>query len=526
MKRILILILCLIGFASCDHLLEMKPENSVTFKNAFETENDIEAAIRNIARRLREQSAISTYGNEEVGYFADTVSGAIENGIRNLQPQYTRIGVWDVWYDLIASANVVLSFVDGIDAPDTRKDYYRGQANFYKAFSYFQLVRKFGDCVIIGDEADLEPKAKSTWTEVTEYAIGLARKAVTLLPEYNKIKDSRGNAPRYKNVPCKGAANALLAHLCAWKAGGKYFAQPDQRNYDDIALWEEAEKACTAIIGSEMGPATGVYRLAANPEEVCTSVLKGHSAEGIFELEYRAFWDEYRNNITGMSFTLTEMFAAIHHGWIVMSKTFGMGLDCIQQTRYHIYSATAKDMFPEGDLRRESYFWKLDSMSHDTLLFMTGGLAYPYGYRDILVNTSGDDIGKFKGWDYNTIFWRLADIHLLRAECRVRLGKETEAIADLNEIRKRANAKLYNASEYGGDLRYAVFKEREKELLYEGQRYYDIIRNGYVRRELSGGFLQASEQDYIDGCFFYALHGACFSRNPLIRQNTWWHKYI
>ena len=42
------------------------------------------------------------------------------------------------------------------------------------------------------------------------------------------------------------------------------------------------------------------------------------------------------------------------------------------------------------------------------------------------------------------------------------------AIEDLNTIRRRANAKLYSSSEYGGDLRYAIFKEREKELLMEG----------------------------------------------------------
>ena len=36
------------------------------------------------------------------------------------------------------------------------------------------------------------------------------------------------------------------------------------------------------------------------------------------------------------------------------------------------------------------------------------------------------------------------------------------AIDDLNKIRERANAKLYDASEYGGDLRYAIFKNGKK----------------------------------------------------------------
>ena len=114
------------------------------------------------------------------------------------------------------------------------------------------------------------------------------------------------------------------------------------------------------------------------------------------------------------------------------------------------------------------------------------------------------------------------------AECRARLGGEhvAGAIEDLNMIRRRANAKLYDASEYGGDLRYAIFKEREKELLMEGHRYYDVIRNGYVRTELDEGFRNASDQDFIEGCFFNTIGNGAFDGNTLMRQNTYWLRYM
>ena len=120
--------------------------------------------------------------------------------------------------------------------------------------------------------------------------------------------------------------------------------------------------------------------------------------------------------------------------------------------------------------------------------------------------------------------FRLADIILLRAECRARLGNNEGAIADLNTIRERADAELYNSSEYGGDLRYAIFKEREKELLMEGCRWYDVIRNGYYKTELYGGFRNVSKQDILDGVFFNAVDNNEFSENPLARQNTYWLK--
>ena len=49
-----------------------------------------------------------------------------------------------------------------------------------------------------------------------------------------------------------------------------------------------------------------------------------------------------------------------------------------------------------------------------------------------------------------------------------------------------------------------VFREREKELLVEGYRYYDIIRNGldYVHSFLEGGYQTVTQQDCIDGAFF------------------------
>lgn len=528
MKQIIYVIwVCLItGFSACEDTLDMTPENSLTFKNALETESDMDAAVRSVAVSLRDMDQPKqAYGNEMMGLFADVVLDNTTIGMRNLEPQYLRQASWKEWYQILGKADVILSYINQIETTQERKNYYRGQAYFYKALVYFNIVRKWGDCVIMEEITDLNPKAKSPWTEVIDYAIDLAREAVLFLPEYDEVKDANGDTPRYKNVPCKGAANALLAHLCAWKAGGKYYAQPDQRNYDETALWEEAEQACTAIIGSETGTATGLYSLAANPEEVCAVVLRGNSQESIFEYEYRDYWEESTKNQGYAKETYLDNLAMNYHTWIML-QAIGMGIQGIKATPYQIYATTAKEMFPEGDLRRESYFYKLDELSDESHLSTTGGLACPYVYKELRVSTSGSGIGVPEHYDYNWVIWRLADIYLLRAECRARLNKNAEAIADLNEIRKRANAKLYDASEYGGDLRFAIFKEREKELLFEGHRYYDVIRNGYARRVLSDGFRQASDQDFIDGCFFYAIADGDFTRNPLLRQNTWWHKYM
>ncbi len=123
--------------------------------------------------------------------------------------------------------------------------------------------------------------------------------------------------------------------------------------------------------------------------------------------------------------------------------------------------------------------------------------------------------------DVNRIVWRLADIFLLRAECRVRLGK-ADAVEDLNKIRKRAGIADYSASE--GDLRYAIFKERTRELIFEGQRYYDVVRNGYWKTELGPAFALLTEEDIKDGALYLPVGWGAFNLNELMRQNTYWLK--
>lgn len=238
-----------------------------------------------------------------------------------------------------------------------------------------------------------------------------------------------------------------------------------------------------------------------------------------------SYWSEMEDNLGSESFSTSgDQRALPYHLWLMQVEINGAGYDCIKDQKYLLKSKTVLEMYPGNDLRRQSYFWKLDSMHLE--METSGGFAYPYAFRDFIVSTEAGNEGYYKHYDNNCLFWRLADIYLLRAECRARLNKDDLAIADINVIRERANAILYDASEDGGDVRRTVFKERERELLYEGHRYYDMIRNGYIR-ELSNGFARATDQDFIDGCFFFAVSPDDLDgRNTALRQNTWWNRYL
>lgn len=500
-------------FMGCDEQLDVLPENSLTFVNALSSPQEFESALNGIERGVKDYSVANDPLRQEMkGVFYDEV---VSWGYQDVYMDYNsdelqnRMVSWQLYYQVIASVNSVLNYVDEVKLSQELHDLYKGQALFFKALTYLRIIQRWGDCILIRDNVELLPTPKTHWEEVAGYAIKLAQDAVKLLPEFDKMKDWRGKNYTYKAAPCKGSANALLAYLCAWKAGGKYFA--NNQDYDENELWKRAEEACTSIINS------GVYDLAANPEEVCTSVLMENSRESIYEtvnIGYDKESDFGRDYVTEFL-----AYKSSYTMWPVTKTGIPEDIDYAQ---YKIRASTAREMFHGNDLRKESYFYKLDSMSKEPV---SQGYAYFYKYRRTLVDMqSGCSLNIYQ----NKVWWRLADIYLLRAECRARLGGEylEGAIQDLNEIRKRANAKLYESSEYGGDLQYAIFKEREKELLLEGYRYFDIIRNGYVNKELRGNFRTLSVQDMKDGALFLLIHEGAMGKNPLIRQNAYWHRRL
>lgn len=496
----------------CSKVLDITPQNSLTFKNGLESPADFEAALRGCGQNMLSVVRDVQILQQTKGEYADTDLNTSPQ--RYLSPALIVQGRWQSHYTVIAQANVVLKYADKAAITDERRKLYKGQAYFYKAVAYYELIRSFGDCIIVPDEVTPDPLNTSPWTQVADVAIDLAQKAVDNLPEFDQVKDHTGASARYKSEPAKGPANALLANLCAWKAGCKYFAT--EQNYDENALWDRAEKAATAVIGS------GQYSLAATPEEVVTSVLVGDSRESIYETVFKDFWNE----IPALYQTTAFQVGHIYHRWPMIPNS-----SPTDHPAFRILNSTVRTLYPGNDTRKNSYFYMFNKYDSLTYFLQTLGYAYPYKLRKIYVATTGFQAGQFVNFNVNRVWWRLADIILLRAECRARRNNTAGAVADLNTIRARAGAIPYDPSEYNGDLRYTVFKERQKEFLLEGYRYFDVIRNGYARTELLGGFRTASDQDFKDGAFFLAISPSVFpvpefTTNPLLRQNKYWSKYL
>ncbi|MBP1676140.1 MAG: RagB/SusD protein [Bacteroidetes bacterium] len=95
------------------------------------------------------------------------------------------------------------------------------------------------------------------------------------------------------------------------------------------------------------------------------------------------------------------------------------------------------------------------------------GLAY-----SLLVSPTAAPISQ------TSIFMRLAEVYLIRAEARAQQGNTADAIADINVVRNRATATPYSGTYTKDQALQLVQTERSLELSCEGKRWLDLCRWG------------------------------------------------
>jgi len=113
-----------------------------------------------------------------------------------------------------------------------------------------------------------------------------------------------------------------------------------------------------------------------------------------------------------------------------------------------------------NDIRYPSYF-QLRARGSSSRLVLSKYLAkQPYLSKP-------DGITDFK-------VYRTGEMYLIRAEAYARKGNDVAALADLNTLRAARSAAP--GAETGSALIDAIFTERRKELVAEGQRFFDLKR--------------------------------------------------
>lgn len=502
-----------LGLVSCD--LDFTPENAITYSNAFTSESELNTTTSTIHYYFNSVMD-AVHPITRIGLLADETQ--FDQQLREGNPR-TILDVAPDWvgiYKMIFESNLLLENIGSTKGlTQDRYNYHAGQAHFALGFGYFLLARAYGQAVIPTDAKELRVYNLSSQQDVIDAAIRHAEQAYNILPEFSKLRNITGATITSKQYGSKGSAAALLAHLYAWK--GSVAELYGYSNIDAKAAYEKSVEYATHLIKGEVGN----YSLVENPEALC-QLLSNSSAnnpEEIFSIAY----DKGRDNEAITKNTVATFFVT----WPVNELKLEGDL---AQADYRLHHSTVNKLYPDaGDLRRTAFFYKQDE-AH-----MAGGTDYavPYKFRKAIYNIDqSSEAGKsFLSLDANYVYWRLADIYLLRAECLNKLGKTAEAMADLNVIRARAGAAAYPANGES-DLKRAIFHEREREFVMENDtRYYDILRNGYIKTDLPGKWRTLTQQDIADGALNLPVpYGAQRDKdgkviNGLILQRPYWHRY-
>ncbi len=78
----------------------------------------------------------------------------------------------------------------------------------------------------------------------------------------------------------------------------------------------------------------------------------------------------------------------------------------------------------------------------------------------------------------NWIVYRYADVLLMKAEALSQLGRYSEALTIINQIRDRAEVFPLNLPDSQVAYEDAILDERARELAFEGKRWFDLLRMG------------------------------------------------
>jgi hypothetical protein len=496
-KTVLLLLLTLFA-TSCKKFLDKEPKNTVTDVNFWKTEGDANSAVSGIYSLLR--TAINY--PEGIGHYAwgdlpadefspsQTLSQGDYSAINQINWSLSvsstaatndsrmmyRMRRWDNFYRVIDQANRVLKFVPDIpfnqytsSNPSSVQQKFLGEAYFLRAFTYFYISRIWGDVPMVletlADPTLGQQIPRSPAAVILDQAIKDAEAAI---PKLNWTFPSSERAVR----ATKGAAFALLAHIYAWKQD-----------------YTKAASAADSVI------LKGGYSYV--PRANFTSIFKGQSSEGIFEIS------ENKTN-----------------------EGYATGIGSRTSKAPYLLSNTGNSSMPLDVNNLYTRFFT-DTVND---LRVKKGMAFIGTSDPITIKYSDNNFVTYTGPNntspillHNIVVFRLADIKLLRAEALAATGNTGDARIILNEVRSLAGLGASPATD--ADLFEAIIDERGRELFVEGHRFYDLIRlakkTGIIKFG-SGSTPRITTGEFSQGKYVWPIDPSLIIATPALTQTAYW----
>lgn len=507
------------GVVSCD--LTEKPTSFYEMDTYFTTADKAKMAVIGIYDCLAAEGSYGQYvmpfaSSDDMYMVRGTATG---DGTRRDISHYALTSsntwvasVWNYIYEGIDRANTAIAGIEkmpGYENSDELKELV-AQARFLRAFLAFDLVRYWGDVPFkttstgsFGDTAQPRTEREKIYDQII---IDL---------DFAKIHLKPGNEVASSEVPCRGAARALLMRVYLQRAGysldrtTRTLTRPDdatRKNYFDAVI---EERKAFGTEGYHNFYGAGYEELFKN-----YSKLVLNNQESLWEIAFEPNNGQKDN----------AGYWATYNGPLVDAPDAGSGAANQnffgRANAFFIVLPYWGDFYDDNDVRRDVNFvdyvyrWvKKDKAQVKMSVcqeISKNMYRYPGKWRREWMAPGFVD-PNHTGVNYCPL--RYADVVLMAAEAYNEINDTPKAWELLNDVRARAHATEINSSNYAslmkapkvydlpfisdgdeaGKFRTALYWERAFETAYEGQRKFDLIRWGVL-----GDALRAA-QTYIEG---------------------------
>jgi starch-binding outer membrane protein, SusD/RagB family len=506
-NKILILILTVFvffGTSSCTDWLDLRPESEIILDDYWKTESDAEAVVAACYRGLitddctKRMIAWGELRSDEVTQGLSTSSEVSMVMRQEVEPtnDYCK---WGCFYEVINYCNTFLKYAPQVLEYDdnftqAKLDALTAEVLTIRSFAYFYLVRAFGNVPWIStpsiDDTQNYLVTQSSERVVLDSIISNLQYAGTY------AKNSFETTQYTKGRITKSAVYSLLADVYLW----------DQQ-YDNCI------KACDKVLANKQ------YSLVDAENMFYQVFYKGNSTESIFELQ---FDDDVQQNYGTRYFygngsyygLLTFPSVLVKSQYSPFDYAVGSGV------KESVEDIRSKDFFVNNSAAGYYYVFKYAGIKRTE---NAAGTTNYYSYRD---NTS------------NWIVYRLSDIYLMKAEALLQRDQEKSLDAVISLVNKtyhRSNPDVdtLNVGLYNGvsEVQSLVLRERQRELMFEGKRWFDLVRLarrsnstapliGYVSKT-TGGNEALSKMSTINSLYWPVAESELQS-NPKLVQNPFY----
>ncbi|MBO5678395.1 MAG: RagB/SusD family nutrient uptake outer membrane protein [Bacteroidaceae bacterium] len=488
-------VLCM---SSCEDFLSTVPLNEIVLENFWENEDEVTSVVASCYSGMTDNNfltRIMLWGemrsdnmskgliNAKTPFVNDVQLPEMLDG--NILPNYY-IADWSSFYTVINRCNTVLHYAPEVlerDPDFTESEWKAMEAEMLtlRALCYFYLVRTFRDIPMV-----LEP----TIDDSKPFIMAAADPDSVLNQIVKDLKKAEMNA--VKKYP-ETSSSSLISYT-----KGRVTQQAVWALLADVALWMENYDECIAycekVIAAKVEDAKeermtydGEYPLLANQKASSTSNIHqaynlifgtGNSFESIFELQIDYTYDKEKD------------FLRSYYGALDVD----MG------------ALSASSFLAEGTQLGNKYFTKTDIRPYGLFDVKDVNVYSIRKYVASYIDDQGEAskrLGDYANW----ILYRLTDVMLMEAEALVErndsMANDLRKAFDLtNAVYSRSNLSALDKdslafSSYGtqSEMRDLVLLERQRELMFEGKRWFDLVRK--ARREgTNGPMLDLAKRKY------------------------------